>query len=383
MSRKLFCWAGIFFLLFMLFFPLDFFGNFQKQISQFLFGDLTGWVMNALFGIETPRIDFSSDSVSMLVLIGFLLILSAVIMLLIERKYIDKVLCFSKEPVALYLAVILMKYGFDKVFKAQFYLPEPNILLSRFGNMDRDILFWSTMGTSRSYSIWSGGVELLAALLILVPRTRIMGLLVSAGVFMNILAINIGFDISVKLFSLILLLMTVYTLKDDWIPLFRFLVLKKEVKPNENIEEQTVFRPLKVFLRTVFIGSSLVLILFPYISSGNYNDDQAERPFIHGAFRITDESSDLQYIFFHRNHYLILMNTKEEMKDFHYVAASGNQLILEDYNGKKIHADIAYRKKDSLLILGLEGKTVEAKELNWRKMNALRPLFHSAIEKIE
>ncbi len=383
MSRKLFCWAGIFFLLFMLFFPLDFFGNFQKQISQFLFGDLTGWVMNALFGIETPRIDFSSDSVSMLVLIGFLLILSAVIMLLIERKYIDKVLCFSKEPVALYLAVILMKYGFDKVFKAQFYLPEPNILLSRFGNMDRDILFWSTMGTSRSYSIWSGGVELLAALLILVPRTRIMGLLVSAGVFMNILAINIGFDISVKLFSLILLLMTVYTLKDDWITLFRFLVLKKEVKPNENIEEQTVFRPLKVFLRTVFIGSSLVLILFPYISSGNYNDDQAERPFIHGAFRITDESSDLQYIFFHRNHYLILMNKKEEMKDFHYVAASGNQLILEDYNGKKIHADIAYRKKDSLLILGLEGKTVEAKELNWRKMNALRPLFHSAIEKIE
>lgn len=383
MSRKLFCWAGIFFLLFMLFFPLDFFGNFQKQISQFLFGDLTGWVMNALFGIETPRIDFSSDSVSMLVLIGFLLILSAVIMLLIERKYIDKVLCFSKEPVALYLAVILMKYGFDKVFKAQFYLPEPNILLSRFGNMDRDILFWSTMGTSRSYSIWSGCVELLAALLILVPRTRIMGLLVSAGVFMNILAINIGFDISVKLFSLILLLMTVYTLKDDWIPLFRFLVLKKEVKPNENIEEQTVFRPLKVFLRTVFIGSSLVLILFPYISSGNYNDDQAERPFIHGAFRITDESSDLQYIFFHRNHYLILMNKKEEMKDFHYVAASGNQLILEDYNGKKIDADIAYRKKDSLLILGLEGKTVEAKELNWRKMNALRPLFHSAIEKIE
>lgn len=383
MSRKLFCWAGIFFLLFMFFFPLDFFGNFQKQISQFLFGDLTGWVMNALFGIKTPRIDFSSDSVSMLVLIGFLLILSAVIMLLIERKYIDKVLCFSKEPVALYPAVILMKYGFDKVFKAQFYLPEPNILLSRFGNMDRDILFWSTMGTSRSYSIWSGGVELLAALLILVPRTRIMGLLVSAGVFMNILAINIGFDISVKLFSLILLLMTVYTLKDDWIPLFRFLVLKKEVKPNENIEEQTVFRPLKVFLRTVFIGSSLVLILFPYISSGNYNDDQAERPFIHGAFRITDESSDLQYIFFHRNHYLILMNTKEEMKDFHYVAASGNQLILEDYNGKKIHADIAYRKKDSLLILGLEGKTVEAKELNWRKMNALRPLFHSAIEKIE
>lgn len=383
MSNKLISWTGIFFLLFILFFPLDFLGDFQKEISVFLFGSLTEWMTSILFGLENVRIDFSSDSISMLVFIAILLVLSLGITTLIKPKYIQKALSFSKEAIVVYLAVVLMKYGFDKVFKAQFYLPEPNILYSRFGNLDRDILFWSTMGVSRSYSIWSGGIELLAALLILIYRTRVVGLLVTVGIFMNIIAINIGFDISVKLFSLILLLMTIFALKDDWIPLFRFLVLKKEVKLNENTGEYAAFRPLKIFLKTSFIGSSLVLILFPYISSGNYNDDTAERPFIHGAFKNTDESSDLQYIFFHRNHYLILMNKQEKMRDFHYVSDSGNRLILEDYQGKKIQADISYQKKDSLMILSLEGNRIEAKELSWRKTNALRPLFHTTIEKVE
>jgi len=383
MSNKLISWAGIFFLLFMLFFPLDFLGDFQKEISVFLFGDLTRWVANTLFGLKSVRIDFSSDSISMLVFIGILLVLSLGITTLIKPKHIQKILSFSKEAIVVYLAVVLMKYGFDKVFKAQFYLPEPNILYSRFGNLDRDILFWSTMGVSRSYSVWSGGIELLAALLILIYRTRVLGLLITVGIFINIIAINIGFDISVKLFSLILLLMTIFALKDDWIPLLRFLVLKKEVKLNENTGEHAAFRPLKVFFKTAVLGSSLVLILFPYISSGNYNDDTAERPSIHGAFKNTDESSDLQYIFFHRNHYLILMDKKEQMRDFHYTSGPKGLFLLKDDDGKKIHMSISYEKKDSLIILNWGSGEIRAKELNWKKMNALRPLFHTVIEKVE
>jgi len=319
----------------------------------------------------------------MLVFIGILLVLSLGITTLVSPKYIQKVLSFSKEAIVVYLAVVLMKYGFDKVFKAQFYLPEPNILYSRFGNLDRDILFWSTMGVSRSYSVWTGGIELLAALLILIYRTRVLGLLIAVGIFINIVAINIGFDISVKLFSLILLLMTVFALKDDWIPIFHFLVLKKETKLNETRDVQGMLRPLGVFIKTAFLGSSLVLILFPYISSGNYNDDISERPSIHGGFKNTDENSDLQYIFFHRNHYLILMDKKEQMRDFHYASGPRGLFLLKDDDGKEIHMNISYEKKDSLIILNWGSGEIRAKELNWKKMNALRPLFHTVIEKVE
>ncbi|MDR2234595.1 MAG: hypothetical protein LBE92_00585 [Chryseobacterium sp.] len=383
MGGKLAAWTGIFFLLFMLFFPLDFLGNFQREISVFLFGGLTEWISGTVFGIRNARIDFSSDSISMVIFIGILLIISAFITVIVPNTYHKKVISFSKEAAVFYLVVILMEYGFNKLFKAQFYLPEPNILFSRFGNLDRDILFWSTMGTSRSYSWFSGGTELLAAVLILFSRTRIPGLLMSVGIFINILAINIGFDISVKLFSLLLLLMAVFALKDVWLPLFRFLIVKEKTKLTEDHAEHTALQPILVFLKTAFLGSALVLILFPYFNSGIFNDDKAERPPIHGAFKNKDENSDLQYIFFHRDHYMILMDKKERMRDFHYVQGAENLLFLEDSYGKKIRMNVSYQKKDSLIVLHWGSDTIQAKALNWKKMNALQPLFHTIIEKVE
>ncbi|KFF09043.1 hypothetical protein [Chryseobacterium luteum] len=372
--------SGIFFLLFMLFFPLDFLGNFQEKMSLFLFGDLSEWISKNIFKTDQARIDFSSDSLSMLVLIIILLAVSILTVIALGKKFWRQVLFFSKEAVMVYLAVVLMKYGFDKIFKAQFYLPEPNILYSRFGNLDKDILFWSTMGTSRFYSISAGILELLAAWMILFHKTRTLGLLLSIGILTHILLINLGFDISVKFFSLILLCMAVFTLKDEWIPLYRILILKQTIKLEEKAKADVKFLPFRVFFKTAFVGISLAVILFPYVSSGNYNDDLANRPFLHGAFKNTDGNSEIQYVFFHRNSYMILMDKDEKMTDFHYSSGLKNQLILEDYHGRKTDVRFLYQKKDSLLTLSFGKYMITGKELNWKKMNALRPLFHTTIE---
>ncbi|WP_080777565.1 hypothetical protein [Chryseobacterium phocaeense] len=380
MRSRVFTAAGVFFVLFILFFPLDFLGNFQKEWTSFIYGDLTEWVLNNIFKADHTRIDFSSDSLSMLVLMIILIIISALITALIRKKHLPEILHYSKEIVLVYIAVVLMKYGLDKIFKAQFYLPEPNILYSRFGNLDRDILFWSTMGTSRLYSVAIGIFELIAALMILFHKTRTLGLLCSIGILVNIVFINLGFDISVKFFSLILLLMAAFGLKDQWILLYRFLVLKQKIQLDEEPKIHGKIFPAWVFLKTAFIGFSIVAILFPYIESGNYNDDIAGRPSLHGAFKNVDESSDLQYIFFHRNYYIILMEQNEKTKDFHYSQEAKNHLILEDYNGRKMNVPFSYQKKDSLLTLTFGKNRVVAKEQNWKKMNALRALFHMTIE---
>lgn len=383
MRSRLLPGTGIFFLLFVLFFPLTFLGDFQQQWSLFLWEDLAGWIVKNIFKMNQARIDFSSDSSSMFALVMILITVSALAVILIKKKHQQRILDLFKEIIVLYLAVVLMKYGFDKIFKAQFYLPEPNILYSRFGNLDRDILFWSTMGTSRLYSISAGILEILAALLILFRKTRVLGLLVSIGVLINIFLINMGFDISVKFFSLILLFMAVFALKDDWIPLYRFLILKQEVKPEEKKEITPKFQSVWVFFKTAFVGLSMVVILFPFINSGNFNDDTADRPFLHGAFKNLDEDSDIQYVFFHRNSYFILMDKNEKMVDFHYLQGSNNQLILEDYKNRKTKVNYVYQKKDSLLTLDFGKYMIKTKELNWRKMNALQPLFHAAVEDAE
>lgn len=379
MGSRFWTGAGIFFLLFILFFPLDFLGDFQKETSLLVFGNLTNWISKEIFKTGNARIDFSSDSISMLVMVFVLLILSFVTALLLKRRFSRQILFFSKEIVIVYLAVVLMKYGLDKVFKAQFYLPEPNILYSRFGNLDKDILFWSLMGTSRFYSISTGIVELLASLMIIFRKTRVLGLLISVGILVNILLINFGFDISVKFFSLILLSMAVFALKDEWFPLYRFLILKQKVQLEET-EPDTKALPLWIFLRTAFIGFSVVTILFPYVNNGNYNDDLAKRPFLHGVFENINENSDIRYIFLHRKNYMILMDKDEKMTDFHYNQGSKDQLLLEDYSGGRIGVRFSYNKKDSLLMLGFGKHIIKAKELNWKRMNALRPLFHAVTE---
>jgi hypothetical protein len=163
MRNKFLLTAGMFFLLFVLFFPLGFLGDFQKKISLFIFGDVVQWIVNHIFNSKYVRVDFSSDSISMFILTIILLITSVLLTILIRKKYQREILGYTKEIIIVYLAVVLMKYGFDKIFKAQFYLPEPNILYSRFGNLDKDILFWSTMGTSRFFSISTGILELFTA----------------------------------------------------------------------------------------------------------------------------------------------------------------------------------------------------------------------------
>lgn len=381
-DRCLLC-TGFFFLLFIAFFPIDFLNNFQYTITSFLFGDLTEWISVYILHYKQARIDFSSDSISMVILINLLLILSIILSISVQKKYHQRLLYLFKETCVLYLTVILMKYGFDKIFKAQFYLPEPNILYSRFGTLDKDILFWSTMGTSHLYSVFMGALELISAFFILFNRTRTFGLLISIGILINIVGINLGFDISVKLFSLILLLMAVFSLEKEWNVLFQFLILKKETK----LKEEHLFiikrHPIWIFFKTLFLGLSLVVILFPYLNSGDYNDDTVERPFLHGAFKNIDKESEIEYVFFHRNKYLILMDKNDNRLYFHYSLKSSTKLMLEDYNGESILTEFSYQKKDSIMTIAIGNNRIQAKELDWRKMNALQPLFHTAIEEVK
>src|SRR5205085_9499653 len=121
-----------------------------------------------------------------------------------------KASCIIYQLFIYYLCLQLLKYGVDKIFKNQFYLPEPNTLFTPAGMLDKDILYWSTMGTSYGYNIFLGSLEIAAALFILIKRTRLIGLLLSLGILINVTEVNFGFDISVKLFSLFLLFFNLY-----------------------------------------------------------------------------------------------------------------------------------------------------------------------------
>ncbi len=165
---------------------------------------------------------------------------------------------------AYYLSLQLFKYGFDKLFLNQFYFPEANTLYTRLGFIEKDLLFWSTMGASKSYSIFSGVIEIIPAILLLYRRTRLIGALISFSVLTNVVAINFGFDITVKLFSIFLLFLSFLIIFPDIRRLYNFFLRNKLVSEPRWIPE---FKNTKRLLLYASLKSFvIVLIVFEGVS---------------------------------------------------------------------------------------------------------------------
>jgi hypothetical protein len=71
------------------------------------------------------------------------------------------------------------------------------------------------MGASPPYEVFTGIVECVGALLLLAPRTTLLGALIQAGVLVNVVMLNFCYDVCVKLFSSTLLLMTLFLIVPD------------------------------------------------------------------------------------------------------------------------------------------------------------------------
>ncbi len=394
------CYFGLF--LGALFIPFPFrFIPFQLSLGQFVFGDFLAWVLDRNGVLAAPEI--TSDSIALYALLFLLLLLAAgsSLLLLWSKKwqtYQPGIFNFIRTFLTYYLAMQLMKYGCDKLFKAQFYLPEPNLLYTPLGQISKDLLFWSTMGLSYSYNIFMGLLEVLPAFLLLFPRTRLIGLLIALPVLTNIVAINFGFDISVKVYSIFLWAIAFFL----WSPFFKsfydFLILQKpsQIKQSPSISIQTTW--LKTALKIFAISLLLLESLFPYVRTGQFNTDQSPRPYLHGAYEVIEvsledqklavETVGIQKIFVHRNGYLIFQNQQNQMQDFKLdIDLLNQQFHLSDYQQNQSVLHYQYLEEEGILFVQYfqndQAYWLKTRSLDWRSLPALQNDFHWTIEDIE
>jgi len=387
-------WMAWWIVLCMLFIPFPFhilIG--QEALTETLFGPLVKWIAGLIAGKQPLLEGFHSDTKSLYILVVLLAIIAAITTLLPVFRQ-QKFIAIVRIAAAFYLSLMLWKYGLDKVFKHQFYLPEPNLLYTPMGKMDKDILFWSSMGTSRLYNLFTGGVEIIAAVLLLFRRTRFAGALLSVVLMTQVLAINFSFDISVKVYSLLLLIISCWLLA----PRFRalYLFLSGQQVPAAPSQYRPVSHPFwYLFLKTFITGILLLEACWPYIRSGNFNDDLAARPPLHGAYEVqqyirgTDTLAKadfpLKRFFIHRQSYLILQDQQDNMQDLKLVPGSGaGGYDLVNYRNEHLPVDLSYNPADSILTIqmGMETSpvTIAGKSLDWRKLPLLRKLFHWTVD---
>jgi hypothetical protein len=128
------------------------------------------------------------------------------------------------------LATTMLNYAFVKILVRQMPAPSLGVLEEPLGDLSPMSLLWSFMGASPTYQRFTGLLELLGATLLLSRRTTLLGALIQAAVLVNVVMLNLCYDVPVKFASTTLLLLTLLLIAPDARRLWRFLVLRRSVE---------------------------------------------------------------------------------------------------------------------------------------------------------
>jgi hypothetical protein len=403
-----FYFAFSFCLLYILFFPVPYYllPNVGSWFTTIL-NPFIEW-LGDLVGIKEPFTrELWSDSTGHYLFTGFLIIFSlvtSIIFVFVSKKPVHpKLVKWFHIFLSYYLALTLLKYGADKIFKHQFYLPEPNTLFTPVGQLTPDMLFWSTMGSSYSYTVFSGIIEIIPALFLLFRKTRLLGILISFAVLVNVVMLNFGFDITVKIYSLFLLLITVFLLAPYMCLLFAFFVKRENVTlPLIGCEVQSKSALMYYTLtKTFVIGLLIYESTGFYFATGNLNDDLSPKSELYGAYDVylfTDNGkiipASMSYpgrfrrVFFHRRDYFIVQTMDDKFIDYNVLVDKTNKTLTLYNSGWPAHheltSELTYQvQENSLVIYGYffdSFITLFSKKIDLKKLPLLNEKMHWTID---
>ncbi len=394
-------WIYTFALLMVVFIPFPFHMIPSLHLADSMFGGLIMYLDGMSGGIEIVNPGISSDSASMYLLVFILLVLACVITFIMSLTEIwnqnrDKIKPLFRSVFTFYLSLQLMKYGFDKIFGTQFYTPEPNVLYTPLGYLEKDILFWSTIGTSYLYSLVTGIAEAAAAFLILFRKTRTFGLLIACVALSQILLVNIAFDISVKLFSLFLLLLAIILIAPQARRIYNFLILQDMESLKREAETYKVFNHpfIRISLKTFVSGLIVLEALYPAFRNGSTHMVQEHE--LRGAYEILDVRSEqgsqiiegkwpFKRFFIHRDGYIIFQDRYDHMVDYKLgTTAQRGKMIFSDYQRNVLRLDYKWTTPGRFIDLKFvnpeDAYIMKAKVLDWKAMPALRNNFHWTVD---
>ncbi|KAA6462071.1 DoxX family protein [Acidobacteria bacterium AB60] len=231
------------------------------------------WVGTHVFGMQAPLVysgSGSGDKHYDWVLVFCILIVSVVatgFWSLVDRKprSYDRAQRWFWLFLRFSLASQMLLYGLIKAFPLQMRFPPLVWLVEPFGNFSPMAVLWGSIGASPAYETFAGCAELLGAILLMFPRTVTLGALVSLADMSMVFALNMTYDVPVKLLSLHLVLIALLLLSPDYRRLVDFFILGR---PTEAPRRE----PLFASLRARRIASGVIVFLWLWMIGDNLND---------------------------------------------------------------------------------------------------------------
>jgi uncharacterized membrane protein YphA (DoxX/SURF4 family) len=214
--------------------------DFPDPASLWPMRQIVFWTAAHIFGVRQSLVytgSGSGDKTFDWVLAFCLLILAALataIWSVLDRRRESYVTLHKwfRVVIRFALASQMIVYGMDKVVPLQMPFPFLTRLVQPYGSFSPMGVLWSSIGASQSYEIFAGCAEMLGGILLIFPRTTMLGALVSLADLVQIFALNMTYDVPVKLFSFHLILMCLFLLAPDFSRLADFFLRNREARPS-------------------------------------------------------------------------------------------------------------------------------------------------------
>lgn len=206
-----------------------------------------------------------------------------------KRVHYAKLAYWLRVVIRYFLAYILFEYGFIKVIKLQFPTPDLNVLTETYGESSPMRLAWTFIGYSTGYNIFIGGAEILGGCLLLFKRTTLLGALLTITVMTNVAAMNLAYDIPVKIFSINLVFFATCIAAYDWVRLRNVFLLNRPapafVLPMPQPKRWK--RLLQLGLKAGVIFFALNATLLPSLKGRKDYGEDAPKPPLYGLYKTT------------------------------------------------------------------------------------------------
>ena len=197
---------------------------------------VTFWVAAHVFRVNAPLVYTGNSGDSVFYWVQTAWLLAAAVLATVfwtefdrTRRHYATLRTWFRLGIRLALADQMLYYGMVKIIPTQFPSPSLVTLVEPAGNLALTGLLWTSIGAAMPYQVFTGCTEVLGGLLLLLPRTMVLGAIVSLAALVQIFVLNLTYDIGLKQFSFHLLLMAVLLLWPELRRLAAFLLLDRPV----------------------------------------------------------------------------------------------------------------------------------------------------------
>lgn len=237
-ARVLFRWVFAY----ALFFLASFAGLFAPLtlpvaiVSQAFWTRVIPWVATHILAVPPPPLVSDGDGLGQWIQVGVCAAMATLVTLVWSvadrrRPHYATLHEWLRVILRYALGVAMVFYGLAKLFHLQMLPPHLAKLVQPLGDSSPTSLLWIFMGSSAWYSAFTGAVEILGGVLLFNRRTTTLGALISIGALTQVVALNLSYDVSVKLWSMHLLALTLVLVVPDLGRLAKVFLLNRPIEP--------------------------------------------------------------------------------------------------------------------------------------------------------